>query len=495
VRAGTSLVAPQVSRSLVHFWADALGGETIIVRWSPFTMRYLVLLAFVAGCAPAVSAPPDLPVTQVASALSQVDKQSPPTDWPQWMGPTRDGVWHETGIVDKFPENGPPIVWRTKIGGGYAGPAVVGDRVYVMDYVRKEGTVQNDPGTRTELKGTERVLCLDAKTGEIVWKHEYDRPYAISYASGPRCTPAVHDGKVYTLGAEGNLYCLDAATGKPLWSKDFQKDYGAPCPIWGFTSHPLVEGNKVFCLVGGKGSVVVAFDKDTGKEVWKALDAPHAGYCPPTMITAGGKRQLLIWTPLAINGLNPETGEVYWSEPLEPQYEMSVSAPVKHGDLLYVSGIGDVGGVWRLDSSKPAISEVWIGDNKTAVYTCNSTPIVEDGIIYGCDCRGGQLRGVELATGKRLWETFKPTTGDRRASHGTAFLVKNGNRYFLFSEQGDLIIANLSREGYEEISRFHLLEPTSEAFGRDVVWSHPAFANKCLYARNDKEIVCVSLAK
>jgi outer membrane protein assembly factor BamB len=411
------------------------------------------------------------------------------------MGPTRDGVWHETGIVESFPAAGLPVVWRTKIGGGYGGPAVVGDRVYVMDYQRQAGTVQNDPGTRTELKGTERVLCLDAKSGEIVWKHEYNCPYAISYASGPRCTPTVHEGKVYTLGAEGNLFCLDAATGKPLWSKDFQTDYKAPSPIWGFTSHPLIEGNKLICLVGGKGSVVVAFDKETGKEIWRALDAPHAGYSPPTVITAGGKRQLIVWHPVSLNGLNPETGAVYWTEPLAPQYEMSVSAPVKHGDLLYVSGIGDVGGVWKLNPTRPGISEVWIGDNKSAVYTCNSTPQIENGIIFGCDCRGGQLRGVELATGKRLWETFKPTTGDRRAGHGTAFLVKNGNRYFLFGEQGDLILAHLSREGYEEISRFHVLEPTSEAFSREVVWSHPAFANKCVYARNDEEIVCVSLAK
>lgn len=460
-------------------------------------MRWLLLLSVFAGCAPVVQEN-GLPQSSTSAAqpvITPVALEKPASDWPQWMGPTRDGVWHETGIVDKFPESGLPVVWRTKIGGGYAGPAVVGNRVFVMDYVRKEGALQNDPGSRNELKGTERVLCLDAKSGEQIWKFEYDRPYAISYANGPRCTPTVHAGKVYALGAEGNLNCLDAETGQSIWSKDFQKDYRAPSPIWGFAGHPLVEGNKLICMVGGKGSVVVAFDKDTGKELWRALDAPHAGYCPPTMITAGGKRQLIIWHPEALNGLNPETGEVYWTEELVPQYEMSVSAPVKHGDYLYVSGIGDVGGVWKLDRDKPGVSEVWIGDNKTAVYTCNSTPLIENGVIFGCDCRGGQLRGVELETGKRLWETFKATTGERRAGHGTAFLVKNGDRHFLFGEQGDLILARLSRAGYEEISRFHVLQPTSEAFGREVVWSHPAFANRCLYARNDEEIVCVSLAK
>lgn len=460
-------------------------------------MRWFLLLAMLVGCGPVAVNQVQSPVVAETGPLATVPVAlvNAASDWPQWMGPTRDGVWNETGIVDKFPASGLPVAWRTKIGGGYGGPAVVGDRVYVMDYQRKEGALQNDPGFRNELKGAERVLCLDAKNGEILWKHEYDRPYAISYANGPRCTPTVHEGKVYALGAEGNLFCLDAASGKPIWSKDFQLDYKAPSPIWGFTSHPLVDGNKLICLVGGKGSIVVAFDKDTGKELWKALDAPHAGYAPPTIITAGGKRQIVVWTPESLNGLNPETGEVYWTEELVPQYEMSVSAPVKHGDYIYASGIGDVGGVWKLDRDKPAVSEVWIGDNKSAVYTCNATPLIENGVVFGFDCRGGQLRGVDLTTGKRLWESWEPLTATRRVNHGTAFIVKNGDRYFLFGEQGDLIVAKLSREGYEELSRTHVLEPTSEAFGREVVWSHPAFANKSIYARNDEEIVCVSLAK
>ncbi|QDU26365.1 Quinohemoprotein alcohol dehydrogenase ADH IIB precursor [Anatilimnocola aggregata] len=458
-------------------------------------MRWLLPLVCLAGCGTSVSVPSASVAQSPAVPTTFVAASAPAKDWPQWMGPQRNDVWDETGIVEKFPESGLPVVWRTKIGGGYAGPAVVGDRVYVMDYQRKEGALQNDPGTRNELKGTERVLCLSANDGSLLWKHEYECPYAISYANGPRCTPTVHGDKVYTLGAEGNLFCLEAATGKVVWSKEFKVDYQAPTPIWGFTSHPLVDGNKLFCLVGGPGSTVVAFDKDSGKELWKALSAPDAGYCPPTMITAGGTKQLLIWHPESLNSLNPENGDVYWSEPLAPQYGMSVAAPVKSGDYLYASSIGDIGGVWKLDQTKPAVQEVWIGDNKTAVYVCNSTVHVDKGVVFGSDCRGGQFRAVDLETGKRLWETFKPTTGDRRASHGTAFVVKNGEKFFLFSETGDLILANLNREAYEEISRFHVLKPTSEAFGREVVWSHPAFANRSVYARNDEEIVCVSLAK
>jgi outer membrane protein assembly factor BamB len=129
------------------------------------------------------------------------------------------------------------------------------------------------------------------------------------------------------------------------------------------------------------------------------------------------------------------------------------------------------------------------------VFCSNSTPFLEEGTIYGVGCNQGELAAVDLATGKGLWQTFAATTGDRNAGHATAFLVKHGDRFFLFNDQGDLILATLTREKYEELGRFHVLEPTNEGLGRSVVWSHPAFANKCLYARNDKELVCVSLAK
>jgi outer membrane protein assembly factor BamB len=416
-------------------------------------------------------------------------------DWPQWMGPNRDDVWRETGIVEKFPAGGPKILWRTPIAGGYSGPAVAGGRVFVTDFVRESGEAKNDPGLRAELKGSERVLCLDATSGAILWKHEYPCPYSISYPAGPRATPTVSGGKVYCLGAEGNLVCLDAERGTPIWSKDLKKEYRTAVPMWGFAGHPLVDGNRLICLVGGQGSVAVAFDKDTGRETWKALSAPEPGYCPPTIIEAGGQRQLLIWHPEGLNSLNPETGAVYWTEPLKPQYAMSITAPRQAGDFLYASGIGNCAALFRLDSARPAASVVWDGKPTTAVYCANSTPAIEKGVIYGNDCQVGNLRAVKLDTGERLWETFQPTTGgDRRASHGTAFLTRHEGRYFVFSETGDLIIARLTPEKYEEISRARLLEPTGECFGRAVVWCHPAYANRCVFVRNDKEIVCASLA-
>jgi len=182
------------------------------------------------------------------------------------LGPQRDSVWRETGILDKFPEHDPKVLWRTPVSSGYAGPAVADGKVYVLDRVLAKGAVNpNDPfDNKTVVKSTERVLCLDAATGKEVWKHEYDCPYHISYPAGPRCTPTVDGGKVYTLGAMGDLYCLDARTGKVVWSKSFPKDYAAAVPTWGFCGHPLIFKDLVICIVGGDGSTAVAFDKNTG---------------------------------------------------------------------------------------------------------------------------------------------------------------------------------------------------------------------------------------
>ncbi len=415
-------------------------------------------------------------------------------DWPQWLGPQRDSIWREKGLVERFPADGLPVKWRVPVADGYSGPAVAGGKVFVTDYVRRTGQSTNNPGGRDNLEGTERVLCFAADTGKLLWKHEYDRPYNISYPRGPRCTPTVDAGKVYTLGAEGNLLCLDADDGQVVWSKDLTKEYKTETPIWGFAAHPLVDGDLLYCVVGGEGSVAVAFDKNTGREVWRALSAPEPGYCPPTMIEHADRKQLLIWHPESLNSLNPQTGEVYWTVPLAPAYRMSITAPRQAGDYLFASSIGNVGALLKLND-KPGAEIEWRGDAKSAVYCANSTPLLIGDMIYGNDCQLGALFGVRLKDGERLWQTFQPTTGgDRRASHGTVFLVQHEDRFVLFSETGDLILANLSPTGYKELSRFHVLQPTNESFGRPVVWSHPAFADRCVFARNDKELVCVSLA-
>ena len=417
-------------------------------------------------------------------------------DWPQWMGKNRDGRWAETGTIDAFPTDGPKVLWRVPLQGGYSGPAVANGKVYVYDYQRGEGKLANNPGTRSKFNGKERLLCLDAKSGKELWNYTYDAPYAISYGSGPRCTPTVHDGMVYILGAEGHLACLNAETGSRVWTKELKQEYKVESPIWGFCSHPLIEGDKVICGVGGEGSTVVAFNRKTGQELWKAVSAKEQGYCPPAIYTIGGVRQLIHWNAEKITSLDPETGKVFWAEALAPNYAMSIMSPRVEGNHLFAGGIGFVSACFEVEGNTAKVA--WKGDRNKSVCPVNSTPIIEEGHIYGID-QPGQLRCVELKTGNRLWETLLPVTGKKEGGRpqnsGTVFLIKNGDKYFLFSETGHLIIAKLSTKGYEELSRAKILEPTNECFGRDVVWSHPAFADKCCFARNDKELVCVSLAK
>jgi outer membrane protein assembly factor BamB len=405
-------------------------------------------------------------------------------DWPQWLGPRRDAVWRESGIVEKFPTNGPPVLWRTAMGAGYAGPIVAEGRVYVAD--------------RDANRRAERVLCLTEADGKLVWQYEYECPYSISYPAGPRVAPLVSGGKVWTLGAEGNLFCLDATKGTVLWSHELKKDYGIKAPMWGFAGHPLLDGNRLICLVGGQGSTAVAFDKDTGREIWRALSASEPGYSSPIIYEAGGKRQLILWDADAANSLNPETGEVYWSVPFKCRAGMSIATPRKLGDLLFFTTFYSGSLMLRLDATRPTAAVAWRTTKVSEMDTTHlnavmCTPVLEEGYIYGV-CSYGQLRCLKADTGERVWQTFQATTSGEPVRWANAFIVKHGSRFFLFNEKGDLIIAKLSPRGYEEISRAHLLAPTGEANGRAVLWSHPAFANRHVYARNDKEIICVDLA-
>lgn len=426
-------------------------------------------------------------------------------DWPQWLGPKRDGVWRETGILAKFPAGGPKVRWRTPIGEGYSGPAVANGKVYVTDRIRAQG-VENPKSAfdkKTKVRGVERVLCLNEADGAVIWKHEYPTEYQISYAAGPRCSPIVAGDKVYTLGAMGHLFCFDAASGKVLWSKELLKEYEMTIGQWGFAGHPLVDGDRLICLVGGPGSVAVAFNKDTGKEIWKALTASEPGYAPPMIYEIAGKRQLIIWHPNAVNGLNPETGAVIWTQKYGAKNfikaGLTVPTPRLDKDKLFLTAFYDGPLMLQFNSDgQPRI--LWQGkgtgeapERTDGLHSIMPTPIIKDGHIYGI-CSYGELRCLDELTGKRIWETHEATT-KASVRWGNAFLVEQADRFFLFNETGDLIIAKLSPKGYKEIDRANIIAPTNTMAGRKVVWSHPAFANRSVYARNDKEIVCVSMAE
>ncbi|MCH2202996.1 MAG: PQQ-like beta-propeller repeat protein [Fuerstiella sp.] len=417
-------------------------------------------------------------------------------DWPQWNGPTRDGVLHESGMIARIPDGGLQKLWEQPINLGYSGPAVANGRVYVTDYVKTSGSVTNNPGSRDHLKGTERILCFDAVQGTPVWEHKYDRPYAVSYGSGPRVTPTIHDELVYSLGAEGNLICLRADSGKVVWDSDFALDYNAETPHWGHSAAPLIYRETVICLVGGDGSLVVAFDRSTGREKWRSLSASAIGYCSPTVVRAGGTDQLLIWDPSALHSLNPTTGHEYWNHPLKPGFGMSILPPIHEGNLLYASGVGGVSAMFRLATDRPEAEVLWRGNPRSSIYLATAGAIFDNGYLYGTDTRSGALVCARASDGKRIWQTARPTSGEdgpQGKSNASAFLTKTEHGYLIFGDTGDLISATLDPHGYTETGRFHAIDPLEVIGNRKVVWTFPAVSDGRLYLRNGQSVVCYSL--
>jgi outer membrane protein assembly factor BamB len=424
--------------------------------------------------------------------------------WPQWLGSARDGVWREKGLIERFAAGGPKIVWRTPLGPGYSGPAVEGDRVYITDRQRAKGP-DGQPlrPTRKGIPGKERILSLNAADGRVVWNYDYDCPYTISYPIGPRTTPLVHEKRVYCLGAMGDLICLDAAGGKLRWAKKLADAYKVEVPLWGYAAHPLIDGELLYSLVGGPGSAVVAFNKETGREVWKALTSAEIGYSPPMIYTLAGKRQLIIWLSDGIHGLDPATGKEFWKQeyPVGERLQnpaVNIITVRKVGDdMLFLSTFYNGPTMVKLSADGKA-SVVWKGKSSNpgrpdGAHCLMATPFFKDGYGYAIGVRG-ELRCFETKTGKELWQSTALLRG-RRPDCGTVFLIPQGARYVLESDQGDLILADLSPQGYKEIDRVHILDPDGSAIGRDIVWSHPAFANRCIFARNNAQMICISMAK
>ena len=429
-------------------------------------------------------------------------------DWPQWLGPNRDAVWREDGIVDRFPEGGPRLRWKTKLGAGYSGPAVSKGRVFVMDrlmpgldpakakLLHDGQPPRNVNFIRKLLPGSERLVCLSESDGKMIWAHEWDCPYTTvaAYAIGPRATPTVDGDRVYALGAEGNLFCLSAKNGSVVWLRDFKKDYGLEIPEWGTAAHPLVDGSRLICIVGGDGSTCVAFDKVTGRELWRALSAKQPGYCPPLIRHLGGKRQLLVWHSDALEALNPENGKLYWSVKIKPTYAMSIGQPVVEGNRVFVMGFNRVSACIEVSKDGQSAKLLWKGNTRRGIAGVHNSAFIHDGHIYACG-PNGKYSCARLDSGEKLWSTFSPSEGERPSSWANVFTIRQGNRYFLANDYGELIIAVLSPAGYREISRAKLIDPTHQVGGRTLVWSHPAFANRSVYLRNDREIRCYSLAK
>lgn len=431
---------------------------------------------------------------------------APADDWPQYLGADRSGVWKEAGILDKFPAGGPKLVWKAPVGQGYAGPAVADGRVFVIDRVSPDANLGSS--ARGGKAGVERVQCFDQVTGKQLWKDEYPTEYRIQYGSGPRCTPTVDGDRVYTFGAMGDLRCYAADSGKRLWARNLLTEYEARLNVWGFAAAPLVDGDKLICLVGGSGErLVVAFDKHTGKQVWASQSLESdAGYSPPVIYDLAGRRTLVIWHGRGCAGLDPATGKRIWFHPWPVQHALTAPMPrAVPGDMLFLTAFYEGPVMLGVNPTGPP-TVVWKSKSKgerpgqsDGIHSIMPTSYVVGEHIYGVSSYG-ELLCQEAASGKTVWSTRTPTVGrpgeeGKEVRWGNAFLTPNGDKWFLFNEQGELIIAKLSPAGYKEIDRAKLLEPTNKMAGRPTVWCHPAYADRCVFVRNDVELVCYSLAR
>lgn len=412
-------------------------------------------------------------------------------DWPQWRGLDRDGRWKESGLIKKFESETIKRKWSVPIGSGYSGPTVAKGRVYVMDRL-------------TEPNQIEQVLCFDEQTGERVWKHSYDCEYRnVGYVAGPRASVTVHEGKAYSIGTMGHFKCFDAANGKVLWEHDCDQEYRISAdkrmPIWGIAASPLIFKDLVIVHLGAVDASIVAFDKTSGKEKWRSLN-DRAQYSSPIIIQQGNKNVCVVWTGDNVVGLNPADGTPYWQIKMKPRnMPIGIATPLIHKNQLFVTSFYDGSMMLKLsDSGTPTAELAWrkVGGNERrteALHSIISTPQFSSDFIYGVDSYG-EFRCLKASDGARVWEDQSAVP---KARWSTIHFIENGDRTWMFNERGELIIGKLSEKGFEEISRAKLIAPTLRQLRqrKGVCWSHPAFANKCVFARNDNELVCADLSE
>jgi len=407
-------------------------------------------------------------------------------DWPQWRGPNRDGIWREKGIVEKFETPQLEIRWQVTISNGYSGPTVANGRVYVTDRLTSPTQV-------------ERVHCFDATSGERIWSHAYECKYErVDHRNGPRASVTIDENRAYSLGTMGHFFCFDATNGEVLWSKDLNAEYNLKIPLWGIAASPLVESDLVVVHIGGRDNAcIVAFDKVTGQEKWRALN-DRASYSAPIVIEQAGKRVLVCWTGESVVGLDPVTGNLYWRYPFPPSRIVhNIATPVFQNNYLFLSGFFNGSLLLKVNPDKLSVEKVWQRKgpnerNTDSLHCCISTPVLQGDYIYGVDSYG-ELRCLDLHTGDRIWESLEAVPKARWAN---IHLVRHEDKIWMFNERGELIISKLSPQGFREISRTKLINPTQGQLSQrgGVCWSHPAFAYKHVFIRNDETLLCADLS-
>lgn len=397
-------------------------------------------------------------------------------DWPQWRGPNRDGTWNETNIVESFPPGGLKISWRASVGPGFSSPVVAEGRVYLTD------------AQVARPKAKERVLCFDARSGKSLWTHSYEVDYAEwafdpKNPFGPRPTPIVSARRLYTLGARGHLFCFSSRDGKVAWAKNLDNQSKDSA----FTPSPLIEGNLLILVRDGgtPGPCVVALDKFSGREVWKAVDE-KATMSSPIIVTTASKRQLIVWTQGAVSALDPETGKLLWRERHTGGASYAIPTPVAHGGLLFVNGV-----MFKLDPEKPGVSVLWPDRRPPArqIISETSTAMFKGDHVFTCNV-SGELVCIEARTGQVVWSTNRVTDSK---SGGSIHITPQGKSALIFNDRGELIRAELTATGYKEISRSPLLQPTYPFGERKKAWTAPAYADGRVFARSDEELVSASL--
>ncbi|MBS0206102.1 MAG: PQQ-like beta-propeller repeat protein [Planctomycetes bacterium] len=390
------------------------------------------------------------------------------TDWPQFRGPRGDGTWRGPKLPETWPALGLKQVWKQSIGGGYAGISVADGRVIAMDR-------QTNPEA-------ERILCFDAASGKPLWQHSYPVAYGkLDYGNGPRAAPTIQDGFVYTVGALGDLCCLEAQSGNVVWQKNYLTDFGGRLPTWGYAASPVVYGDWLLLQPGSdNGASFIAVERKTCQEVWRSLN-DEAGYCSPVIIRAHGQDELICWTPSHIRGLEARTGKPLWSHPYEITYGVSIARPIVHDNLVLVAGYWHGSKAIRLGETPTTTTLAW--EENKFLRGLMSQPLYRDGYVYLLDKQYG-LTCFELQTGKKLWDDKNQMTPRGRNPQASLVWLGDSDRAIILNEEGDLILARLTPEGYHEQSRTRIIDST---------WAHPAFAGHRVFARNDKELICVSL--
>jgi outer membrane protein assembly factor BamB len=385
------------------------------------------------------------------------------SDWPQFLGPTRNGAYPGADLAQSWPVSGPPVVWRRDVGEGFAAPVVAGGKLILFH--------------RTG--GKEIIECLDATTGAKVWSYDYPTTYRddFGFDEGPRSAPAIADGAVYAFGAEGVLTALDFATGKKRWSIATHSQFGVRKGFFGAAGSPLMEGGRVLVHVGGPGAGIVAFDAKTGSVAWKAT-SDEASYSSPAIATIGGARHALFFTRAGLVDLDPANGQVRFTFPWRSRSSASVNAatPLVVGNLVFISASYGTGAV-LLEVDGSQYRKVWSNDDSMSNHY--STCVHRDGFLYGFHGRqeeGQALRCVELRTGKVMWSID---------GYGAGTVTLAGDRLLILRENGELVLAPAIPKEFRPGAHARILT--------GVVRAYPAIADGSLYARSEKSLICVRL--